>query len=384
MARRSHRQQILIVDDSEMNRLILHDILGDKYELVDAENGEEGVAFLSGNAKSVDLILLDIVMPKMDGFAFLEVMNQKGWISKIPVIMISSENLSSSVVHAYDLGVSDFIGRPFDADIVRKRVRNTIMLYAKQKKLMNMIAQQIYEREKQRSLMVTVLSHIVEFRNGESGSHVLHIQRITELLLQHIGNMYPEHKCSTEEIARFGLASALHDIGKIAIPNEILNKPGRLTDEEFSVMKTHASTGAQMLEEFVKTQAQDPLILAAYQICRWHHERWDGKGYPDGLKGAEIPLCAQVVALADVYDALTSKRVYKDAFSHETAIQMILEGKCGTFNPTLLDCLKKNEAALLAELKECDVKHFHEREIEKLTAEVLAKVMTPQEKAKSV
>lgn len=228
--------------------------------------------------------------------------------------------------------------------------------------------------------MVTVLSHIVEFRNGESGAHVLHIQRITELLLEHIGEMHPEYKYSAEEIAKYSLASALHDIGKIAIPNEILNKPGRLTDEEFAIMKTHTTLGAQMLEGM--EEAQDPLIQAAYQICRWHHERWNGKGYPDGLKENEIPLSAQVVALADVYDALISERVYKPAFSHETAVQMILDGKCGAFNPVLLECLKQNADTLQADLKACDVKHFHEREIEKLTAEVVAKAMATPEKTK--
>lgn len=380
-ARNDNRQKILIVDDSEMNRLLLQDILGDEYELAEVKNGAEAVAFLNGSAAKTDLILLDIVMPEMDGFAFLEEMNRKGWIKDIPVIMISAENLSASVVRAYDLGVSDFIGRPFDADIVRKRVKNTIMLYAKQKKLMNMITRQVYEKEKQSGLMVAVLSHIVEFRNGESGLHVLHIQRITELLLKHLGKMREDYKYSAEEISMFSLASALHDIGKIAIPSKILNKPGRLTEEEFAVMKTHTSTGAALLEELVEEYTDEPLIHAAHQICRWHHERWDGKGYPDGLKGEEIPLPAQVVALADVYDALTSKRVYKPAFSHDTAVQMILDGKCGAFNPLLLQCLKENEAALRADLQVCAVKNFHQREINKIAAEVLEKAMASAETA---
>ncbi len=349
-ARNDNKQKVLIVDDSEMNRLLLQDILGDEYELAEVKNGAEAVAFLNGSAAKTDLVLLDIVMPEMDGFTFLEEMNRKGWIKDIPVIMISAENLSASVVRAYDLGVSDFIGRPFDADIVRKRVKNTIMLYAKQKKLMNMITRQIYEKERQSGLMVAVLSHIVEFRNGESGLHVQHIQRITELLLKHLGKMREDYKYSAEEISMFSLASALHDIGKIAIPSKILNKPGRLTEEEFAVMKTHTSTGAALLEELVEEYTDEPLIHAAHQICRWHHERWDGKGYPDGLKGEEIPLPAQVVALADVYDALTSERVYKPAFSHDTAVQMILDGKCGAFNPLLLQCLKENESALRADL----------------------------------
>lgn len=363
-----------------MNRLILRDILSDEYELAEAKNGTEAVTFLQNNPSGVDLILLDIVMPEMDGFAFLEQMNPKRWITETPVIMISAENLSASVVRAYDLGVSDFIGRPFDADIVRKRVKNTIMLYAKQKKLMNMITQQVYEKERQSGLMVAVLSHIVEFRNGESGAHVLHIQRITELLLKHLGKLRPDYKYTAEEISMFSLASALHDIGKIAIPDKILNKPGRLTEEEFAIMKTHTTTGAALLEELVEAYTDEPLIHTAHQICRWHHERWDGKGYLDGLKGDEIPLPAQVVALADVYDALTSERVYKQAFTHDTAVQMILDGKCGTFNPLLLQCLADNEAALLADLQICAVKNFHQREINKIAAEVLEKAMSSEHK----
>lgn len=379
--RPDNRQKILIVDDSDTNRLILQDILENEYELTEAKNGAEAVHFLNTCASKPDLILLDIVMPEMDGFAFLDQMNKKQWIQDIPVIMISADNLSASVVRAYDLGVSDFIGRPFDADIVRKRVKNTIMLYAKQKKLMSLITQQVYEKERQSGLMVAVLSHIVEFRNGESGSHVLHIQRITELLLKHISKLRPDYRHTAEEISLISLASALHDIGKIAIPGEILNKPGRLTDEEFAIMKTHTSTGAALLEELVGTYQDEPLIHAAHQICRWHHERWDGKGYPDGLKGEEIPLCAQVVALADVYDALTSERVYKKAFSHDTAVQMILDGKCGAFSPLLLKCLAETEAVLRADLQVSAVKNFHQREINKIASEVLEKAMAAPAKA---
>lgn len=382
MTIQTSKQKILIVDDSEMNREILQDMLNDEYDLAEARNGAEAVNFLNNTNEEIDLILLDIVMPEMDGFAFLEKMNEKGWISDIPVIIISADNENSSMVRAYDLGVSDFISRPFDTIIVHKRVRNTIMLYAKQKKLMNLITQQIYEKEKQSGLMVTVLSHIVEFRNGESGTHVLHIQRITELLLKRIGEMFPQYKYSTEEISMYGLASALHDIGKIAIPGKILNKPGKFTDEEFAIMKTHTTQGAKMLESIVQTE-QEPLIYAAYQICRWHHERWDGKGYPDGLKENEIPLCAQVVALADVYDALTSQRVYKPAFSHETAVRMILDGKCGTFNPLLLECLEKYEAEMYTDLQTCTVKNYHKQEVDKITAEVLAKAMTAPELTKT-
>lgn len=371
--RENNRQKILIVDDSELNRLILQDILSAEYDLLEAADGKQAVEVLEKFHTDIDLILLDIVMPGMDGFAVLEEMNQKHWIEEIPVIMISAETLSSSVVRAYDLGVSDFISRPFDADIVRKRVRNTIMLYAKQKKMMGMIMESVYEKEKQSGLMVSILSHIVEFRNGESGAHVLHIQRITELLLKHLSKKDKRYHFSAAEITMIGLASALHDIGKIAIPGEILNKPGRLTDEEFKVMKTHTLQGSSILQDLGELQKDEPLVHIAHQICRWHHERWDGKGYPDGLKGDEIPLHAQVVALADVYDALTSERVYKKAFTHETAVEMITEGKCGAFNPVLLESLKDIAPMLKEDLKDSSVKRFSHQDLDKIAAEALEK-----------
>lgn len=369
--RENNRQKILIVDDSELNRLILQDILSAEYDLLEAANGKEAVALLEKFHTDIDLILLDIVMPQMDGFAVLETMRQNHWIEAIPVIMISAETLSSAIVRAYDLGVSDFISRPFDADIVRKRVRNTIMLYAKQKKMLGMIMQSVYEKEKQSGLMVSILSHIVEFRNGESGAHVLHIQRITELLLKHLGNKDKRYQVSAAEITMIGLASALHDIGKIAIPSEILNKPARLTDEEFKIMKTHTLHGSAILKELEALHKDEPLVHIAHQICRWHHERWDGKGYPDGLKGDEIPLHAQVVSLADVYDALTSERVYKKAFPHETAVEMITEGKCGAFNPMLLESLKEIAPMLKEDLQNSSVKRLCRQELDKTAADIL-------------
>lgn len=334
------KQKILIVDDSELNRAILADMLGDEYEIIEAENGLQGVGLLQQRGAEVSLVLLDIVMPQMDGFGVLEVMSENHWIEDIPVIMISAESGSSHIERAYELGVTDFISRPFDALIVHRRVVNTIMLYAKQKRLANMVADQIFENEQRSSLLIDILSHIVEFRNGESGLHVLHVRTLTELMLNYLVQKTDRYPLSTSDISMISTASALHDIGKISIDEKILNKPGRFTDEEFAIMKTHSMAGAEMLENLPIHQ-DDPLVKVAYDICRWHHERWDGRGYPDGLKGDEIPIAAQIVALADVYDALTSKRCYKDAFSHEEAVEMILAGQCGTFNPLLLDCLKE-------------------------------------------
>ena len=333
----SLKPKILIADDSAMNRAILVEMLGDGYDVIEAENGREAVRVLQ-SAPEIDLLLLDIMMPEMDGFEVLEQMKRYGWIDEVPVVMISAENGSAYVERAYDLGATDFISRPFDMAIVRRRVTNTLMLYTKQKQLVGLVARQVYENQKSNNLMINILSHIVEFRNGESGSHVLHIHTATELILNHLVKKTDKYKLSAADIAMIGTASSLHDIGKINIPEEILNKPGRLTKEEFDIMKTHTTIGAHILEN-LPFQQDEPLVKVSYEICRWHHERWDGRGYPDGLKGEEIPIAAQVVALADVYDALTSERCYKKAFDHDTAVRMILNGECGTFNPLLMECL---------------------------------------------
>ena len=342
--------KILIVDDIEINRSLLADMLSDRYEILEAADGMEAVAVLDKQHAEISLVLLDIVMPGMDGFEVLAIMNKSGWISNIPVITISAENSSSYIDHAYDLGATDYISRPFDEKTVQRRVNNTIMLYAKQKMLEGMVTEQIVEKEKNNFLMVEILSNIVEFRNGESGLHVLHIRIFTELLLHKLMELTDQYHLTASTIAMIVNASALHDIGKISIQESILNKPGRLTPEEFEIIKTHSAIGAQILEN-TPYQHQEELLNVAHDICRWHHERYDGKGYPDGLKGEEIPISAQVVALANVYDALTSVRVYKPAYPHEQAMEMILGGECGAFNPILLKCLVEIGPRIREELK---------------------------------
>lgn len=363
-------QKILIVDDSEMNRDILAEMLGEEYEIIEAENGEQAVAILQQQNVEISLVLLDIVMPVMDGYEVLGIMNSNHWIQDIPVIMISSETTPASINRAYELGVTDFISRPFDALIVRRRVINTILLYAKQKKLEGLVADQIYEKEKNSSLMIAILSHIVEFRNGESGLHVLHVQNYTEIMLRRLIQITDKYKITGDDIVLISNASALHDIGKISIDDKILNKPGKLTTEEFDIMKTHSSVGASMLGELSIYQ-NEPLVKIAYEICRWHHERYDGHGYPDGLKGDEIPISAQIVALADVYDALTSDRVYKKAFSHEVAVKMILNGECGIFNPFLLKCFQDVADEMENMSKSDSVIYNNERELKSVTDEML-------------
>ena len=334
------KQKILIADDSEMNRELLAAILEEEYDIIQVNDGVQAVDCLQRQAEEISLLLLDIVMPHMDGFEVLSYMNKEHWIDAIPVVIISSENSPIYIKRGYDLGATDFIGKPFDANMVLRRSANAILLGAKQRRMTSIVSNQIYEREKSSKLMINILSHIVEFRNGESGLHVLHIQTITEMLLrQLVQKENNRYALSKEQIRMITTASALHDIGKISIPDEILNNPGRLTAEEFAVIKGHSMAGANMLSELPLDQKEEPLVKTAYEICRWHHERYDGGGYPDGLKGEEIPVSAQVVALADVYDALTSERCYKDAYSHEKAIEMILAGQCGAFNPLMLECL---------------------------------------------
>jgi len=346
-----NKSQILLVDDSKMNRMMLTEILGDSYHVLEAENGRECMEKLQEEAGNIALVLLDINMPVMDGFEVLKAMNANHTIEDTPVIMISSEDSDAAIRRSYELGASDYVNRPFDARIVYRRVTNTIKLYAKQRRLVQMVSDQIRARENNTDMLVGVLSHIVEFRNGESGLHVRHIRIITETLLHCLLEVSDKYSISAEQQDLIPLASALHDIGKIGIADKILNKPGKLTPEEFEVIKTHSMLGAEMLQN-LDNFGEQPLLQTAYEIARWHHERWDGRGYPDGLKGDEIPISAQLVSLADVYDALTSERCYKKSFSHEKAMQMILNGECGAFNPLLLQCLTDIQADLKEELQQ--------------------------------
>ncbi|WP_027641645.1 diguanylate cyclase [Enterocloster clostridioformis] len=344
------KQKILIVDDSEINRALLVDILEEQYDVAEADNGVEAIALLSKQRTDFSLLLLDIMMPEMDGFEVLAYINKYHWNNTFAVIMISADDSPVNIKRAYDLGAFDYISRPFDSTIVQRRISNTMFLYARQQRLEKIIAEQFHEQEKNNKLMISILSHIVEFRNGESGLHILHVNTITKYLLKQLVRRTDQYPLSKADISLISTASALHDIGKISISDAILNKPGRLTEEEFEVMKTHSMVGANMLLDLPIEQQEVPLVKVASEICRWHHERYDGNGYPDGLKGEEIPIAAQVVALADVYDALTSERCYKKAYSHEVALKMILEGQCGAFNPTLLLCLQEIADTLQSEL----------------------------------
>ena len=375
----SEKPKILIADDSEINRALLKEILGDGYDYLEAEDGAAAVELMRQRT-DISLLLLDLMMPGMDGFDVLRVMKYHAWLDEIPVIVISAAEDTANIERAYDLGVTDYIRRPFERIMVLRRVKNILMLYAKQKRLTRLVTDQVYEKEHNSVLMISILSHVVEFRNSESGLHVLHIRTLTDLLLHRLVQKTDRYQLDESDIALISTASALHDIGKIVIPEEILNKPGRLTAEEFAIIKNHTVAGAQMLQDLGQAIARDePLLQVAHAICRWHHERWDGNGYPDRLKEDEIPIAAQVVALADVYDALTSERCYKHAYDHDTALRMILNGECGAFNPLLLDCLRESSEQLRTELTRSEWDRGFRQETHRLSEEILHREALPRE-----
>lgn len=335
----SQKLLVLIADDSKVSRSILGEMLKDDYRILEADSGSATLDAVDRYGGDLSLVLLDIVMSDMSGCEVLAELSRQAALDSLPVIMISSEDADDVVLRAYDLGASDYISRPFDDRIVRRRVNNIIRLYTKQRRLTSLLSQQYNARVNNSRILVDIMASVMEVRNGESGRHVTHIEKLTELLLGDLARRSDKYSLGNEERSSIALESALHDIGKMSIDDAILNKPGRLTPEEFEIMKTHTTIGADMLRNLGRNHEGSALLDYAYQIARWHHERWDGTGYPDGLKGDDIPIAAQVVSVADVYDALTSVRVYKDAISQEEAIRMILDGECGAFNPLLIECL---------------------------------------------
>ena len=372
------KSRILIADDTEMNRDLLCEILGEQYDYVCASNGAEVVEIL-GRGDMLDLILLDLNMPEMDGFEVLRIMNERHWIDEFPVIIISAEDSSEYITKAYLLGAADYISRPFRAVVVQRRVENTLLVYANQKRLIRLLGDEIGEREKINNAMINIFSNVIELRNHESGSHTLNVQSITSLLLHRLVELTDRYGLNKSDIAMISSLSALHDIGKIKIPEEILNKPGKLTGEEWALMKTHTTEGDELLSSAALDQ-NSKFIRTARSICRWHHEKYDGNGYPDGLSGDAIPIAAQVVSLADAYDALTSERCYKSAFSHEKAMDMLLRGECGVFNPFLLRCLTDVSSSLKGLAHSGGHYDYHDAAIN-ITNEMLARNDLPQDNA---
>lgn len=347
------RPHVLIVDDSEFNRELLCGILGESFEILEADSGKEGLKLLRRYGTQISVVLLDIIMPEMNGFDVLDEMNREHWLDNIPVIMISADDSDENIRRAFDLGVTDYICRPFDAKVVERRIRNTITLNLKQRRMLSLLAEQSRDKEKIGQMMVDILSNTVCYVNGESGQHIRNIQRITAILLERLLLKTDRYRLSFQDCVMISTASALHDIGKVGINTFILNKPGILTPEEYEVMKKHTLIGEHILKSGELSEfREEPLLKTAEQICRWHHERYDGSGYPDGLSGEEIPIAAQVVSIADVFDALMSKRSYKEALSAEVALRMIENGECGSFNPVLIECLKQAVGKLKSDVYE--------------------------------
>ena len=364
---KAKKNRILIADDAELNCDMLTMMLGSQYDFVYAVNGKEAVECLE--KEEIDLVLLDINMPVMDGFDVLTVMNNRGWIEEIPVIIISAEDSNEFITRGYQLGVTDYIRRPFISIVVQKRVDNTLLMHSNQKRLIRLVEKQIYDREKFSNAMINIFSNVIELRNHESGSHTLNVQIITSLLLRRLVQLTDRYHLSKADISRISSLAALHDIGKIKIPENILNKPGKLDTDEWELMKSHSAEGDAILAHADLDQESE-FVKTARAICRWHHEKYDGGGYPDGLAGDDIPIAAQVVSLADAYDALTSERCYKSAFSHERAMEMILSGECGAFNPLLLNCLEDISEAL-KNLDKNNTKYDYQSDIGGILDEIL-------------
>ncbi len=344
---------VLVVDDMEINREILAEILGEEYQVKTAEDGRKALEMIEELHEELAVVLLDLMMPVVDGFAVLEVMQEKGWSDKIPVLIISGETSVNAERKCFDYHISDFIRKPFDNALVKKRVRNVVSLYQYQRGLEDKVQAQTKTLREQNKLLqlqadklrksntniIEILGTVVEYRDFESGEHINRVKGYTRILAERLAVEYPEYGLDQEEIEVIVSASALHDVGKIAIPDNILLKPGRLTDEEFACMKTHTTRGGEILQN-IRNAWDEEYGKISYQICRHHHEKYDGRGYPDGLVGDEIPIAAQIVSIADVYDALVNERVYKDAFPKEEAFRMIMNGECGKFNPKLLECFR--------------------------------------------
>lgn len=347
------RNKVLIIDDAEVNREMLAGILEQEYPVLMAENGQRGIEMLEKHLREICVVLLDLIMPVMDGYAVMKTMEEKGYLKRLPVLVISGEQAVDVERRCFDCGVSDFIRKPFDNVLVMKRVKNVVDLFAYRncleeqvesqtktlKRQYDMICRQAEELIKRNEKITDILAEIVESRNLESGEHVKRVKAYTQILAREVMKNYPEYHLTEDEIRIIESASAVHDIGKIAIPDNILLKPGKLTDEEFECMKSHTVKGCEVLDH-IKEVWDDNYKTYANAICRHHHERFDGRGYPDKLVGDEIPIAAQIVSVADVYDALISERCYKEAFTKEQAFNMIINGECGKFSPKLMECLK--------------------------------------------
>lgn len=357
------KNTILIVDDVEVNRRLLHKLFEEQYEILEAEDGAEAIQLLESRQQEISIVLLDVVMPVIDGFGVLDFMSEHGILDSIPVVMITGDSSKEMKYRGFDTGVSDIITKPFDSHLVRRRVKNLIDLYFHKNKLEQLLDEKSVEiREQNKSLqdmnvrIIDTLGTLVEFRNLESETHISCVREFTRIITCCLAKFYPEYEIDEEDIEVISNASALHDVGKIAVPDHILLKPAKLTKDEFEIMKCHTTSGSDIIERLFILKESSKYIKYCKEIALCHHEKYDGKGYPDGLRGEDIPISAQIVSLADIYDALVSERVYKQAYSKEEAYTMILEGECGTINPKIIECFKMVHADLEAKATELKCK----------------------------
>lgn len=344
------KKTILIVDDIEINRMVLSEVFKDEYDILEAGDGEEAINLINNGSVILSAVLLDLFMPKVNGLGVLKAMNESGKIKSIPVFLITAADSQEMLMEGYNLGAIDIITKPFITQFLRHRIGNVIELYSYQNELENIVSKQVARLNQINQSMVETLATLIEFRDCESGEHVKRICGLTRILMKEVSDMYQEYHLPQSEIDKIVTSSVLHDVGKISIPDNILNKPGRLTKEEFEIMKEHTVKGCDILQK-IPDMMDAGIYNYSYDICRHHHERWDGRGYPDGLSGDDITIWAQVVSVADVYDALTSERVYKKAFSHEVAVQMIFNGECGAFNPKVLKAFEASMDKIVKEQK---------------------------------
>ncbi len=366
----NRRPRILIADDSDMNRYILLDMLESDYEILEAEDGEEALAVIEDYEGEIDLLLLDYRMPGMNGLEVLKELGRKSWKRTIPVIMISAENDRTFIVQSYRLGAMDYINRPFDATIVRHRVDSIMRLHSQDTKIAKEASSRLTESFHNDGMLINILTSLMEFRSGKHANHTVNIQLLTEMFMRELMNVSDQYYYSTEQILLFSKAAALHDIGMVRVPQEILVKPGPLEEKEMEIVRRHPLWGVEMLVSFQEFY-HSPLIEKAIAVVKWHHERFDGNGYPDKLTGDSIPMEAQIVGIADAYDALTNVRPYKKAYSHTKAVDMILGEECGVFNPVLLECLENLAPTMTERLQAQSFDRLYQEGLERVLEEVM-------------
>lgn len=360
----TEKKTILIADDVDINRDMLRIIFEEQFNVLEAADGYETISMLDTYQDEIVLLFLDFIMPGKNGLEVMKYMKDKGYMNTIPVIMITGEATTETDIKAYEYGASDIMRKPFTPKIVMRRTLNILELFENRLKMEQKLSERTKELvamhkklRKNNDFLINALSSVLEFRSLESSEHIKRVRYFTHIILDYVKKFHPEYNLTDELISSITDASALHDLGKIAIPDNILLKPGKLTKEEYEEMKKHTTYGCKLLENF--KQEDSEFYNLCYDICRHHHERYDGKGYPDGLVGDEISIWSQVVSIVDVYDALISERIYKLPYAEPEAVRMIHEGECGAFSPVILECFDLARTELFEASESLSHADFH-------------------------